>query len=41
MKDDQDWYLQNRYQKSRVDIDGGIDMSYADAAVAQLGPYKA
>lgn len=41
MKDDQDWYLQNGYQKTKVDIDAGVDMSYADAAVAQLGPYKA
>ncbi|MFI5269082.1 MAG: ABC transporter substrate-binding protein, partial [Chloroflexota bacterium] len=42
MKDDQDWYLQNGYQKTKVDIDGGVDMSYADYAVQQLGgPYKA
>ena len=42
MKDDQEWYLQNGYQKTKVDIDAGVDMSYAEYAVQQLGgPYKA
>ncbi|MBV9119514.1 MAG: taurine ABC transporter substrate-binding protein, partial [Chloroflexi bacterium] len=41
VKDDQDWYVKNGYQKAPVDIDAGVDMSYAQAAVQQLGgPYK-
>lgn len=41
LKDDQEWYLQNGYQKTRVDLDAAVDLSYAAYAVKQLGgPYK-
>jgi ABC-type nitrate/sulfonate/bicarbonate transport system substrate-binding protein len=41
VKEDQDWYIEHGYQKTKIDIDAGVDMSYADVAVQQLGAYKA
>jgi NitT/TauT family transport system substrate-binding protein len=41
LKDDQEWYLENGYQKTKIDLDDAVDMSYAEYAVKQLGgPYK-
>ncbi len=41
LKDDQEWYLQNGYQKTRIDLETAVDTTYVDYAVKQLGgPYK-
>ena len=37
MKDMQQWFVDNSYVQTPANMDTTVDMSYADAAVAQLG----
>ena len=37
---DMNWYLEGGHIERPIDLDQFIDVSYADHAVAQLGPYK-
>lgn len=39
VQDDLDWFVREGLVRTPVDLNRYIDMSFADAAVAQLGPY--
>ena len=40
LKDDQDWFLQNGFQKQKSDLDKDADESFAKWATQRLGAYR-
>ena len=40
MQDDMDWFVAHGMVRTPVDLSRYLDLSFADAAVAQLGPYR-
>lgn len=40
LQEDQEYFLETRLQKARVDLGKVVDMQYSEYAVKQLGPYR-